>query len=98
MVGMGPDSAMHNPYSIMTTTFCCCCCCVSSKLLMMPRPVRPQSLSDVLGNRTNWMLVDRSMVSFDGTQCDKVGTSFTAFRYHSDRCKRAPQVRHEPVC
>jgi hypothetical protein len=85
-----------------TRSCCCCCCCccytISSKLLMIPRPVPPQRLSDVLANRTNWMLVDRSLVSFDGTQCDKVGTSFTAFRYHSDRCKRAPQVRHETIC
>lgn len=64
----------------------------SPKLLMIPRPRAGQTLPDVLNNRTAWMLVDRSLISFDGTQCDRVGTSFTAFKYHTDRCKRAPQV------
>ena len=29
------------------------------------------------------MMVDKSMVSLDGSQCNMVGTSYTAFRYQT---------------
>eukprot|EP00877_Chromochloris_zofingiensis_P011445 jgi/Chrzof1/6554/Cz19g00260.t1 len=65
---------------------------LSSKLLMIPRPLTNQTLDDVLGDKSNWMLVDTSLVSYDGQACDKVGTSFGAFRNQANGCKRAPQV------
>ena len=32
-----------------------------------------------------WMMVDKSAVSLDGTTCNKVGTSYTAFQYQNVR-------------
>eukprot|EP00879_Flechtneria_rotunda_P030746 GHRR01033419.1.p1 GENE.GHRR01033419.1~~GHRR01033419.1.p1 ORF type:complete len:158 (+),score=40.91 GHRR01033419.1:1102-1575(+) len=64
----------------------------SEKVLMIPHPKKGQTLQDVFANKTEWMLLDRSLISFTGTECDKVGTSFTAFRYQAAGCKRAPQV------
>lgn len=64
---------------------------------MIPRPLTNQTLDDVLGDKSNWMLVDTSLVSYDGQACDKVGTSFGAFRNQANGCKRAPQVS-QAVC
>ncbi|KAF8065442.1 HAP2 [Scenedesmus sp. PABB004] len=66
---------------------------LSEKVLMIPRPRVGQSVQDVFANRSEWLLLDRSRISFDGTECDKVGTSFTAFRYQPGGCTRAPQAR-----
>lgn len=40
---------------------------------MIPHPKSGQSLEDVFANRSEWMLLDRSRISFDGSECDKVG-------------------------
>lgn len=53
----------------------------SSKLLLIPAPA-DASLDQILKNSPEkWMIVDKSDVSSDGTQCNKIGTSFAAFRY-----------------
>lgn len=39
---------------------------------MIPHPKSGQTILDVFANRTEWMLLDRSRISFDGTECDKV--------------------------
>ncbi|WIA16742.1 hypothetical protein OEZ85_013396 [Tetradesmus obliquus] len=65
---------------------------LSERVLMIPHPRNGQSINDMFNNRTEWMLVDRSKISFTGNECDKVGTSFTAFRYQTGACVRAPQV------
>lgn len=39
---------------------------------MIPHPKGGQSLDDVFNNRSEWMLLDRSRISFDGSECDKV--------------------------
>ncbi len=42
------------------------------------------SPQQVLSSNTDkWMMVDKSMVSTDGTTCNKVGTSYFAFQYQS---------------
>lgn len=42
------------------------------------------SPQDVLNNNQDkWMMVDKSMVSLDGSECNMVGTSYTAFRYQT---------------
>ncbi|EFJ46134.1 hypothetical protein VOLCADRAFT_105708 [Volvox carteri f. nagariensis] len=51
------------------------------QMLMLP-------LYDI-GNRSTWMLVDKSLISLDGRTCDKIGTSFSAFRYQPSGCHRA---------
>eukprot|EP00775_Hariotina_reticulata_P002496 gene2496-2799_t len=65
---------------------------LSERVLMIPNPKVGQSSQDIFGNRSEWLLLDRSKISFDGTECDKVGTSFSAFRYQTVGCRRAPQV------
>lgn len=39
---------------------------------MLPHPKQGQTLQDVFANRSEWMLIDRSRISFDGGECDKV--------------------------
>lgn len=46
---------------------------------MIPHPKSGQSVSDVFANRSEWMLLDRSKVSFDGTECDKVSSTHCSF-------------------
>ncbi|MEW5316239.1 MAG: hypothetical protein WDW38_007620 [Sanguina aurantia] len=57
---------------------------LSNQILMMPQPVT--------ADQSRWMLLDGSLVSLDGTACNLVGTSFSAFRYQASGCVRAPQV------
>ncbi|KAJ4456558.1 putative Hapless 2 [Paratrimastix pyriformis] len=34
------------------------------------------------------MLIDRDLVSFDGGTCDRIGTSYSPFRYQSNACRQ----------
>ncbi len=45
-------------------------------------------------NLGQWMMVDKSMVSVDGTECNKAGTSYPAFQYQavSPHCNFPLQV------
>jgi hypothetical protein len=64
----------------------------SNQVLLVPQP-SGWTPDQILGsNRSQWLLLDRSLISFDGTQCNLVGTSFDAFRYQPSGCSRAPQV------
>eukprot|EP00967_Tisochrysis_lutea_P105605 scaffold161167_cov21-Tisochrysis_lutea.AAC.1 len=77
----------------------------SSYMLLIPQP-DGANLADIRrSDRDNWLLLDRwgqifvrglmqewSYISTDGSTCNKVGTSFAAFRYQTDGCFRAPQV------
>ena len=55
----------------------------SNKVFMWPR-------SDVNGSGANSaMLVPRDLVSVDGRECDKIGTSFLAFKNQPNRCQRS---------
>jgi hypothetical protein len=47
---------------------------------MIPHPRNGQSVNDVFANRTEWMLLDRSRISFDGGECDKVCNGDMVFR------------------
>lgn len=48
---------------------------LTSQLLLMP------ALSSVSQLRpAEWMLLDRAMVTLDGSECNKIGVGFTAFR------------------
>ncbi|CAI7802936.1 unnamed protein product, partial [Closterium sp. NIES-54] len=38
---------------------------------------------------SGWLLVDKERYSLDGSECSKVGTSFSAFRFEPDRCQRS---------
>lgn len=65
-------SAMLGPACCLLLCWDVWCCC-SERVLMIPHPKSGQSLQDVFNNRSEWMLLDRSRISFDGSECDKVG-------------------------
>lgn len=35
-----------------------------------------------------WMLLDQGLYTLDGSECNKIGTSFQAFQFESDKCHR----------
>ncbi len=65
-------------------------------VLLVPQPTGASPDQILTTDRSTWLLVDPSMVSFDGSTCDRVGTSFTAFKWQAGGCGRAPQV--SPLC
>ncbi|GLC48085.1 hypothetical protein PLESTB_000713300 [Pleodorina starrii] len=69
---------------------------LSNRLLMLPgRPGLPvQMLNDTIAkvrsfNRTYWMIIEKNMTSLDGRTCDKIGTSYSAFRNQDQACRSA---------
>jgi hypothetical protein len=48
---------------------------LTSSLLMMPQLVDLSNLQPKL-----WMLLDNNMVTMDGSECNKIGVGFSAFR------------------
>lgn len=34
----------------------------------------------------NWLLLNKNMVSLDGTECNKVGTGYQAFQFQASKC------------
>jgi len=61
---------------------------LSEKILLIPTPqgASPQEVFD--GDKSRWMLVDKGRFSFTGAECDRIGTGFTAFRTHPEKCQR----------
>ena len=53
-------------------------------------PVQPGlSPNQILSSNLDmWSIFDSSMVSATGDECDKIGVSYTSFRYHTDACNR----------
>lgn len=64
--------------AVLQTSIVAACCpllppaACSERVLMIPHPRNGQSINDMFNNRTEWMLVDRSKISFTGNECDKV--------------------------
>ena len=55
----------------------------SEKMLMVPDS--PEGLAD----QTQWMMVDKNRVTLDGSECNKIGTSFEAFKVRQvDACRQ----------
>eukprot|EP00850_Spirogloea_muscicola_P008924 SM000049S16695 [mRNA] locus=s49:93424:102369:+ [translate_table: standard] len=52
----------------------------------------PQMVAGSLGNLTTsvtgWLILDKSVYTLDGSECNKVGSSFAAFRYEASRCQK----------
>lgn len=56
----------------------------SDKYLLKPHiPVDEASPTD------NWLLVPKDMVSLDGSTCNKIGVSYTAFQNQANKCQQA---------
>ena len=59
---------------------------LTSQMLLLPTA---SSLDAALANHPEkWLLLPTSMVTLDGSECDKVGTAFTAFRFQAGGCGR----------
>jgi hypothetical protein len=56
----------------------------ATRLLMVPS--NPTSHARVIAGVDAWLLVEKSAVSMDGRVCNKIGTSYTAFRQQSAAC------------
>lgn len=61
-------------------------------VLLIPQPAGASVEDVVATNRSQWLMLDKSYISTDGSQCNKVGTSFEGFRYQTEGCFRAPQA------
>lgn len=49
-------------------------------------PSKPSSHYRALVGSPFWMILSKDYISFDGSQCNKVGTSYTGFRGQSNKC------------
>ena len=56
----------------------------ATKYLMVPS--QPATHARVRAGVSSWLLVDKQAVTLDGTACNKVGTSYAAFRHQSSPC------------
>ena len=45
------------------------------------KPSYPSTNSLVLEGTRAWMLIDKTLFTLDGTECNKIGVSYNAFRY-----------------
>ena len=63
---------------------------LGGSVLLIPHPPDATSLAQILTlNTSEWLVVDKSLVSLDGRDCDRVGTSFPAFRSQPSACASA---------
>ena len=51
-------------------------------------PSQPATHPRYAAGTSSWLLIDKSDVTLDGTVCNMVGTSYSAFRHQSSRCGR----------
>ena len=56
----------------------------ATKYLMVPS--QPAGHSRVQAGIDAWLLVDKAAVSRDGSACNKIGTSYAAFRHQTSSC------------
>ena len=49
-------------------------------------PSQPTTHSRYQAGTRSWLLVDKNDVTVDGTECNKVGTSYSAFKHQSSQC------------
>ncbi|CAK0755627.1 hypothetical protein CVIRNUC_002389 [Coccomyxa viridis] len=63
----------------------------SSFYLMIPSPAGMTPQQVLQSNTDRWMMIPSSGVDLTGTVCNKVGTSYTAFRYGQTSACQQPQ-------
>ena len=59
--------------------------------LLLFTPSQPPNHSRVLMGSRRWMLINNNKVSYDGTECNKVGTSYSAFANQPNQCAQRVQ-------
>ncbi|CAI5513237.1 unnamed protein product [Closterium sp. Naga37s-1] len=62
---------------------------LSDRLLSVPLQPGSPTFGRFTSDTSGWQLVDKERYSLDGSECSKVGTSFSAFRFEPDRCQRS---------
>jgi len=62
---------------------------LGSNYLFMPS--KPRSFTRVQMGSRYWMFIEKAGVSFGGTECNKVGTSFSAFNHQNNKCRQLVQ-------
>ena len=56
---------------------------LTSKFLLRPRVPTAESTPSA-----NWLLVDRQMVTTDGSECNKIGVGYSAFQNQANKCQQ----------
>lgn len=56
---------------------------LTSKFLLRPRVPTAESTQS-----SNWLLVDRQMVTIDGSECNKIGVGYSAFQNQANKCQQ----------
>ena len=56
----------------------------SDKYLCMP--TKPENHLFVKQGKYRWMLIDKIRFTLDGSECNKIGVGYSAFRHQTDRC------------
>ncbi|CAI5951715.1 unnamed protein product [Closterium sp. NIES-64] len=62
---------------------------LSDRLLSVPLQPGSPTFGRFTSDTSGWLLVDKERYSLDGSECNKVGTSFSAFRFEPERCQRS---------
>jgi len=70
--------------------------CVTPPCAGSSPQVSPGGLQALSANMSGWMLVDQSLVTLDGSECNKIGVGFSAFRYQPVRAPQ-PLSHHLPI-
>lgn len=49
------------------------------------KPTSPSSHHKVKAGKSGWMFIDKSLVTLDGSECNKIGVGYSAFKYESSK-------------
>ncbi|KRX06003.1 hypothetical protein PPERSA_01081 [Pseudocohnilembus persalinus] len=49
------------------------------------KPTTPSSHHKVKAGKSGWMFIDKSLVTLDGSECNKIGVGYSAFKYESNK-------------
>jgi hypothetical protein len=65
---------------------------LSDQVLLIPEPPGWTADQILTGNRSAWMVLGYNNFDLTDTQCNKIGTSFSAFKNQPEACFHAPQA------
>ena len=52
------------------------------------KPSLPLTHTLVLEGTTSWMFIDKERVTLDGTECNKIGVGYSAFKHENNACEK----------
>ncbi|XP_065882454.1 hapless 2-like [Dysidea avara] len=68
------------------------------KYLLIPewqRVENPHLHKQIIGGQNEWLIVDKHMVDLYDRECNRIGSSYKAFRFQNHRCNRNYGACHE---